>query len=344
MQFHIFLFIQGTTMKTFLTSRRAVISAAALIAFALVGLTACQDGTTSPIAALDNLSSASTLSASSLTSDSDAQLSGDMEMDIMALAGGSETRPEAVLEIARRPLSRTSTQTGGEAKTRFDSTLNVKSVSVAVLGTTYQLVTPPMRSGNGGQGGHPGGNGGGTPPSGQRPDRVAATLFVFPAPPATTATTTTPALITLNDANALATFTVSGYTLTDNTLDIPGKISFTSVKEGDALSRATALTVRWSVAGTFTNGAVVIRNVLDSTALAGKTRREAEQLLRNLPKPITKQLQAGATSVDFTAAELTALQAGTAELLVGVINAKRTNSDKAILIAHSRTGIRLRLQ
>jgi hypothetical protein len=330
-------------MKTFLTSRRAVISAAALIAFALVGLTACQDGTTSPIAALDNLSSASTLSASSLTSDSDAQLSGDMEMDIMALAGGSETRPEAVLEIARRSLSRTSTQTGGEAKTRFDSTLNVKSVSVAVLGTTYQLVTPPMRPGNGGQGGHPGGNGG-TPPSGQRPDRVAATLFVFPAPPATTATTTTPALITLNDANALATFTVSGYTLSDNTLDIPGKISFTSVKDGDALSRAAALTVRWSLAGTFTNGAVVIRNVLDSTALAGKTRREAEQLLRNLPKPITKQLQVGATSVDFTAAELTALQAGTAELSVGVINAKRTNSDKAILIAHSRTGVRVRLQ
>jgi hypothetical protein len=336
------LFIQGTTMKTFLTSRRAIISAAALIAFALVGLTACQDGTTSPIAALDNLSSASTLSASSLTSDGDAQLSGDMEMDIMALAGGSETRPEAVLEIARRPLSRTSIQTGGEAKTRFDSTLNVKSVSVAVLGTTYQLVTPPMRPGNGGQGGHPGGNGG-TPPSGQRPDRVAATLFVFPAPPATTATTT-PALITLNDANALATFTVSGYTLTDNTLDIPGKIAFSSVKDGDALSRATALAVRWSVAGTFTNGAVVIRNVLDSTALAGKTRREAEQLLRNLPKPITKQLQAGATSVDFTAAELTALQAGTAELSVGVINAKRTNSDKAILIAHSRTGVRVRLQ
>jgi hypothetical protein len=330
-------------MKTFLTSRRAVISAAALIAFALVGLTACQDGTTSPIAALDNLNSASTLSASSLTSDSDAQVSGDMEMDIMALAGGSETRPEAVLEIARRPLSRTSTQTGGEAKTRFDSTLNVKSVSVAVLGTTYQLVTPPMRPGNGGQGGHPGGNGG-TPPSGQRPDRIAATLFVFPAPPATTAITTTPALITLNDANALATFTVSGYTLTDNTLDIPGKISFSSVKDGDALSRATALTVRWSLAGTFTNGAVVIRNVLDSTALAGKTRREAEQLLRNLPKPITKQLQAGATSVDFTAAELTALQAGTAELSVGVVNAKRTNSDKAILIAHSRSGVRVRLQ
>lgn len=344
-------------MKTILASRRVNMTALALITFAFLGLTACQqDGTTSPIAALDDLNSSSSLSAASLTSD--AQTSGGLEMDLLALAGGSGnatgTRPEAVLEIKRRPLSRTSTETGGEASARFDNTLGVTGVSVAVLGTTYQFVTPPMRphngngQGPGGNGNGNGGNGNGNPNStnanAQRPERIASTLFVFPAPPATNASTTLPALITLTPVNATATFTVSGYTLADNTLEIPGTVSFTSLKDGDALSRAAALTVRWNVAGTFTNGVVVVRNVLDSTALAGKTRREIEQIRRNLPKPITKQLTAGATSIDFTAAELTALQAGSAEISLGIVNAKRTNSDKALLVAHARTGARVILQ
>lgn len=339
-------------MKTIMNSRRAFISAAAGIALAFfVGVTACQqDGSTSPIAALDDLnSSSSSLSASavsgSLTSD-DSDLDLASGLNIMALAGGSETRPEAVLEINRRRLSSTSTETGGEASARFDNTLGVTGVSVAVLGTTYQFVTPPMRPNNG-NGRGPGGNGNGNPNStnanAPRPDRIASTLFVFPAPPSTTSTTT-PALITLSPANAVATFTVNGYTLGDNTLGIPGTVSFTSLKSGDALSRTSNLTVRWSVAGTFTNGVVVLKNVLDSTALDGKTRREIEQIRRNLPKPITKQLTAGAASVDFTAAELTALQAGSAEITVGIVNAKRTNSDKAILIARTHTGARITLQ
>ncbi|MBD1207154.1 MAG: hypothetical protein H9535_01900 [Ignavibacteria bacterium] len=339
-------------MKTIMNSRRAFISAAAGIALAFfVGVTACQqDGSTSPIAALDDLNSSSSLSASavsgSLTSD-DSDLDLSSGLNIMALAGGSETRPEAVLEIKRRPLSRTSTETGGEASARFDNTLGVTGVSVAVLGTTYQFVTPPMRPNNG-NGRGPGGNGNGNPNStnanAPRPERIASTLFVFPAPPATNASTTLPALITLTPVNATATFTVSGYALADNALDIPGNVSFTSLKSGDALSRASNLSVRWNVAGTFTNGVVVLKNVLDSTALAGKTRREIEQIRRNLPKPITKQLTAGAASVDFTAAELTALQAGSAEITVGIVNAKRTNSDKAILIARTNAGARITLQ
>lgn len=336
-------------MKTILASRRVSMTALALITFAFLGLTSCQqDGTTSPIAALDDLNSSSSLSTASLTSD--AQTSGGLEMDLLALTGGS--RPEAVFEIKRRPLSRTSTETGGEASARFDNTLGVTGVSVAVLGTTYQFVTPPMRPQNGngrGPGGNGnGGNGNGNPNStnanAQRPDRIASTLFVFPAPPATNASTTLPALITLTPVNATAIFTVSGYTLADNTLNIPGNVSFTSLKDGDALSRTAALTVRWSVAGTFTNGVITVRNVLDSTALAGKSRREIEQMLRSLPKPITKQLTAGATSIDFTAAELTALQAGSTEISLGIVNAKRTNSDKALLVAHARTGARVILQ
>lgn len=335
-------------MKTIMNSRRAFVSAAAAIALAFfVGVTACQqDGTTSPIAVLDDLNSSSYLSASAVpappaSDDFDVDL--ESKLNIMALAGGSETRPEAVLEIKRRRLSATSTETGGEATARFDNTLGVIGVSVLVQGATYQFVTPPMRPNNG-NGRGPGGN----PPNStnanaQRPERIASTLFVFPAPPSTTSTTT-PALITLTPANAAATFTVSGYTLGDNTLDIPGNVSFTSLKSGDALSRASNLSVRWSVAGTFTNGVVVLKNVLDSTALAGKTRREIEQIRRNLPQPITKQLTAGATSVDFTAAELTALQAGTAEISIGIVNAKRTNSDKAILIARTHTGARVTLQ
>lgn len=330
-------------MKTLFVSRPVSMTALALITFALVGLTACQqDGTTSPIAAMDNLATASAAnSTASLTNDT--QSYGDLEMDVLALAGGTETRPEAVLEINRRPLSRTSTESGGEASARFDSTLNVKGVSVTVLGTTYQFVTPPLRTQNGnGRGTGGNGNPNSTNANAQRPERIASTLFVFPAPPTTSAAL--PALIALTPVNAAATFTVNGYTLADNTLDIPGTIAITSLKDGDALSRSASLTVRWSVAGTFTNGVITVRNVLDSAALAGKSRREAEQLLRSLPKPIAKQLSAGASSADFTAAELTALQAGTAEISLGIVNAKRTNNDKALLLARTRTGARVRLQ
>ncbi len=243
-------------MKTIMNSRRAFISAAAGIALAFfVGVTACQqDGTTSPIAALDDLSSSSSLSTSAVPAPpagDDFDLDLESKLNIMALAGGSETRPEAVLEIKRRRLSATSTETGGEASARFDKTLGVTGVSVAVLGATYQFVTPPVRPNNGngrGPGGNgPGGNGNGNPngnPSSTHAnalvsERIASTLFVFPAPPSTTSTTT-PALITLTPANAAATFTVSGYTLGDNTLDIPGNVSFTSLKSGDALSRPMA--------------------------------------------------------------------------------------------------------
>ncbi len=334
-------------MKTFWNMQRAF-CAVALITIAGIGVTACQqDSVMSPLATMDNLSTASTTDITALTGSSSSETSSDFDpaMNILDLAGGSETRPEAIVEISRRPISRTSTETGAEASARFDSTLGVTGVSLAVLGTSYQFVRPPMRPQNGngrpGNGGNP--SGGNPPPNAQRPARIASTLFVFPAPPATSATTR-PTLIMLNDANAIATVTVVGYTFADNRVDIPGKITLTSMKEGDVVSRSAALNLRWNLAGTYTNGRVTVHNVADSTALAGKSRQEVAQILRNMPKPLSKKFSVGTTSIEFTAAELASLQAGTVEISVGVVNAKRTNSDKAVLIAHSRNGIRVRLQ
>jgi hypothetical protein len=337
-------------MKTFWNMQRAF-CAVALITIAGISVTACQqDSVMSPLATMDNLSTASTTDITALTGGSSSETTSDFDpaMNILGLAGGSETRPEAIVEISRRRLSGTSTETGAEASARFDSTLGVTGVILAVLGTSYQFVRPPMRPqngngrpGNGGNGGNP--PGGNPPPNAQRPARIASTLFIFPAPPATSATTR-PALITLNDVNALATVTAVGYTFADNTVDIPGKITLISVNEGDVVSRSAALNLRWNLAGTFTNGRITVHNVADSATLAGKSRQEVAQILRNMPKPLSKELSAGTTSVEFTATELASLQSGMAEISVGVVNTKRTNSDKAVLIAHSRSGIRVRLQ
>jgi hypothetical protein len=348
-------------MNSFLQGSR-VITAVAVITFALLGTTACQqDGifSSNTASSFDNANAiaatntASGLSLASLADSEDDALAqaaaiGNiseqanhapriLEMLGVSRDSASGVRPAAILEISRRRLSETSTQTGGAASARFNGSLGVKGVSVSVLGASYQFVTPPMRQRNGGN--PPNGN-----PVGTTATRIAETIFVYPAPPSTSATTALPSLITLTDANATATFTINGYTLADNTLGIPGKITLTNAKDGDVLPRSAAFTMRWSVAGTFTNGVVTIHNVLDSAARAGKSRSQVEQLQRNLPKPIVKQVSAGAISVDFTAAELTSLQAGAAEISLGIVNTKKTNNDTAILMAHSRTGARLRLQ
>lgn len=355
-----------------------VIAAVAGIFIAFFGLTACNSaGSTAPIAAFDAASDNSALALNSLgMSASEAKEYADVNsiltdmqsemLDEITLgrrnprgAGGegglnapprdtNAVRPEATLEISRKTGASGSTS-GAAASARFNSALGVQGVNVSVLGANYTLVTPPLRAPNL------------TPPpqrpnstnanarpnstnaNAQRPQRIAETLFVFPLPPSSTATSQ-PTLIALMDANALATFTVRGYSLGETTIDIPGKIVITSAKEGDALPRTAALTVRWSALGSFTNGIVSLRNVPDSAALAGLSRMGAEARIRALPRPIVKTLSAGATSIEFSAAEMAALQAGNAHLSVSVANVKRTNSDKAVLKADSHTGLRLRLQ
>lgn len=348
-------------------SSRAL-SAVATILLAVFSLTACNSNGSSPLAALDD-NAATTVSLNSLGASTQA-LSGvnadmndiletmqaDLLNDISGVPRGprpaqgspsgspvgvdtSKTRPEAVLEVSRRPNALGSTTSGGAASARFNSALGVQGVSVNVLGTNYTLVTPPLRSRGTTQ----------TPPpsstnaNASRQPRIAETLFVYPLPPSSTATTQ-PSLITLSDAAALATFTVAGYTLGDNSIQIPGTITVTSAKEGDNVSRSAALTVRWNVSGSFTNGVLSLRNVPDSAALAGKSRSEAEKILRSLPKPIVKQLSVGATSVELSATEMASLQAGNAHLSLSVANVKRTNTDKAVLKADSHTGIKIRLQ
>ncbi len=253
-------------------------------------------------------------------------------------------RPEAMLEISRRLNTQGTMTSGGAASARFNSALGVQSVSVAVMGASYQLVTPPMRPEP--RNNAPSGNG--RPSStnaNARPPRLAETIFVYPLPPSSTATSTMqPSLIALSDAPATATFTVRGYTLGETTIDIPGKATFISLKDGDALPRSSTVTVRWNPLGTFTGGVLTLRNVPDSAALAGKTRREAEAIIRALPKPVVKQLVAGTNSVELTAAELGALQTGAAHLALSVANVKRTNSDKAVLKADAHSALRIRLQ
>jgi hypothetical protein len=140
----------------------------------------------------------------------------------------------------------------------------------------------------------------------------------------------------LPTGNANVTFAATGYALSDNSITVPGTITITSQKEGDAVQRSAGLTVTWSGADTFTQGAVVVRNVPDSAARG--TRPSTPPA-----KPVTKTLTSGA-SVSFTAAELATLQAGKAAIEVTIANAKAINSNKAVLAAHSATRIRVTLQ
>lgn len=369
-------------MKTFLKGNRAFISAVAAILLAFtVGMTSCNSTGNSPIAAFDNVGMTNTSSAISLESilasysTTPNEILNDVNTEELSEAmgiGGGEplgdntlggpprggnpaggsprpstngtvgagTRPEAVLEIARRPIGQDRATAGGFSSARFSGSLGVVGVSVSLAGNTYTLSALPQRSGNSNP---PNGRPNSTNATTTQPQRTPEAHFVYPAPPSSTATTT-PTPIPLTDANAIATFRVNSYTLQDNAIDLPGKIAITSIQENASLPRTAALTVNWTVPGTFTNGQIILRNVLDSSALAGKTREEVRQILRNLPKPITKRITAGATSVTFTAAELATLQAGNVHLSIAITNVKRTNSDKAVLSAHSANGVFFRFQ
>ncbi|TAE29542.1 MAG: hypothetical protein EAZ92_05970 [Candidatus Kapaibacterium sp.] len=376
--------IKDTTMNTFQVRNR-IIAAVAGIFIASFGFTACSGTGSSAIAGLDDgataTASAYALNSMGASANSSTALLGNADMtgilndmqtelldDIFAGrpngrgANGSPNggpngtpppnrdsnaiRPEAMLEVSRRLNAQGTMTSGGAASARFNSALGVQGVSVAVMGAIYQLVTPPMRP-EGRNNQPPGGGRPNSTNANARPPRLAETIFVYPLPPSSTATTTMtmpPSLITLSDAPATANFTVRGYTLGETTIDIPGKATFTSVKEGDALSRSSAVTVRWNPIGTFTGGVLTLRNVPDSAALAGKTRREAEAIIRALPKPVVKPIVAGTSSVEFSSAELGTLQTGAAHLALSVANVKRTNSDKAVLKADSHSALRVRLQ
>ncbi|MCU0428122.1 MAG: hypothetical protein MUF71_21120 [Candidatus Kapabacteria bacterium] len=364
-------------MKTLLKGNRALFLAVAALLLAITfGMTSCNATGNSPIAGFDNTSTNALSTDISLETILASYSSTPNEMlndvntedlsETMGIGGGAvlgdnllgappragnpqggnprpsttgtttpETRPEAILEISRRPIGQDRATAGGFSSARFSGSLGVVGVSVSVLGNTYAFTALTQRPGNSNS---PNGRPNSTNANAQRPQESA---FVYPAPPSGGAA---PTPIPLTDANALATFRVNSYTLQDNAIDIPGKISVTSIQENASLPRTAPLTVNWTLAGTFTSGQIMLRNVLDSSALAGKTREEVRRIVSNLPRPVTKRFTAGTTSMTFTAAELASLQAGNVHLSIAVANVKRTNSDKAVLSAHSANGVFFRFQ
>ncbi len=332
--------------------RRVFLLAVTIFSALFFGLSACQqNGVTDPALASLSSSVANDNSTSSGTIQSDDSTRLSPFADIL---GGAT--PEAVLEVRRVPASPTgttgNTTGGGSASARFDATLQIQGASVRLLGVSYPLILAPTRPQHDQSGGRPNGPGGhpggmppsGNPPSGNSTSGTPPTLFLYPAPPSSTATTTTPILLPLGTGSASVAFTATGYALSDNTIEVPGAITITSHSEGGTFQRSAALTVRWSASGAVTNGMVIVRNVADSTVLAGKSRSEREAYLKSLPKPISKKITAGSSSADFTAAEVATLQAGKAAIEVQLLNAKAINNNKAVLAGHSATHIRLTAQ
>ncbi|MCS6808834.1 MAG: hypothetical protein RML40_09175 [Bacteroidota bacterium] len=332
------------------------------VIFACASLTSCNDAGTSPITGLFSDGKQAQTSPYTITGEALAELQVEEFEELLSsaqsakLAGvvdeaeiqNSPTRsttaslkPEAEIEVIRLPNVQGNTVRDAMASARFDAALGVQAVEVSVLGTTYQFAPVPAM-----------------------PRAVVNNLvnnllsslnisslprksvFVYPPIVLSSTATSSSSLIKLNDANALARFRVTSYNLADNTLDIPGAITIT-LQENANVPRTQPLTVRWNMAGTFTEGIVTLRNIVDSAALAGlvgKSAKEVKDILKGFSRSITKKLNAPTNSVEVTAEELSKLQAGSAYLGISLKNKKTTNGGKAVLEAETHAGVRLRLQ
>lgn len=328
-------------MRTFIKTRR--VSGVMLIIAAIIAVvvTACDQngGLLDPLAS----STIQTTGTSSVSAQSDQM----PEMaDIIAHGGALRElegiTPDAILSLHRvgsRPGA-TTTVVGGAASARFASTATVSGVSVSVNGASFTLTALSRTSGDrpgghgGPGGGHPRGPGGGAPPAGVG----LSTAFVYPAPPASKETT--PTFIPMPEGHVTATFSATGYTLSPSTVSVPGIVTVSSHKSGDAVSRSSNLTVRWSVSGDITSGVVVIHPARDtSNKPVGRPANPGNG--QQKPTPVMKTISAGATSVEFTAADLANIQAGNVivEIMVANVN---VSSDKKVA-AIGRSGARLPL-
>ncbi len=285
-----------------------------LIAMSVLALTACQSG--------DPLSVSDT-SVSTTTNDVIASVTwvtdtaGKPFVDRLR---GQCPQAEFSLE---RVTSSTGTM-GGIASAQFSSTLGtISGVSVGINGASYALsAILPMQPDSGR--GNPFFNGGGRNGGGRK-----GSLFAYPLP----TRNAPPTFIPLAGTGMTAVFSVTGYALSDNSIDVPNAVTITAPTAGTSVSRTGDLTITWNALGTGSSVFAILRNAPIADLLRNLNANRSN---RSLAKPITKRTtDNSATSVTFTATELQTLNAGSATIEIMVVNTKSVNNGNANINARS---------
>ncbi len=240
--------------------------------------------------------------------------------------------PQAELSLER--VTTTTGTLGGIASGQFSSTIGtITNVGVAINGATYsmgQILPTQPDSGRG----NPFFGGGGRSGGSRR-----GLLFSYPLP----VRGVTPTFIPLANTGMTAVFSVTGYTLSDNSIDVPNAVSISAPTAGSTVERSGTLTVNWGALGAGSTVFAVVRNA--PTSLSGTRSQGGSQNRTSQVKPITKRTtDNSATTVTFTAAELQTLNAGNAVVEIMVVNTKSINNGNAILNARSAGRVNITLQ
>jgi hypothetical protein len=131
--------------------------------------------------------------------------------------------------------------------------------------------------------------------------------------------------ISLPNTQTDAAFSVTGLSLSDSRITIPGSTGFTAPNNNASISKASGLTVRFQSSGFGRH---------TSVSLMGEPR-DSIQLPPVVPSFIVKRVPSGATSVTFTPAELASIPNGQALLFIHTLNMKLINNRTASLSASS---------
>ncbi|MDP2301375.1 MAG: PEGA domain-containing protein [Ignavibacteria bacterium] len=121
--------------------------------------------------------------------------------------------------------------------------------------------------------------------------------------------------IGFNSGSSEVTFSAANYSLTNNKVFVPGKVTLTAPVMDASIPRASNLTISWAVSGAGSNNAVV---VIDKNG-----------------KSIFKQNLGTVTSASITSSELQTLSVGTAIVYAISYNYILSNSNEAVLIGET---------
>lgn len=120
------------------------------------------------------------------------------------------------------------------------------------------------------------------------------------------------------------TFDVSGYSLSQQTVNVPGQLRLTAPATDSSVPRNQSLTVSWNLTGTTTNTAIFI---VDKDG-----------------KNVFKQNLGNVSSASFTEAEMSTLSAGSAMVFAIAYNFVLTNNNETVLIGQAASVNQITLQ
>jgi hypothetical protein len=131
-------------------------------------------------------------------------------------------------------------------------------------------------------------------------------------------------IMTLPSSTFTATFDVTGYTLQQKNVQVPGELALTAPAANSTVPRTSDLTVSWAVTGAGANNAIFISDMNGNSKF--------------------KQNLGNVTSATFSASELGSLAAGDAIVYALSYNFVLSNNNEAVLIGQALALSSIKLQ